>query len=94
MGMDSTVVAVKELGVEVLVVVVWVDDHEDRRLATAWCTRYPDMRVSVRLEKVTMLVDDALKLFAIGEVVAWKLFERFIVFTTFQHVFHLDDDII
>ena len=93
-GMDSAVIAIKELGVQVLVVVVGVHDHEDRRLSTARCAIHPHMRVAVGLEKVTVLMDDALELFPVGKVVARKLLEGFVIFTTFQHVFHLDDDII
>ena len=39
-------------------------------------------------------MDDALELFTVRKVVAWKLFECFVVFTAFNHILHLDDDVI
>lgn len=86
--------AVEEFGVEVLVEVVGIDELHESGLARSWSSIQPDMWVTVGLEEVTALVDDALEFFTVREVVAWKLFECFVVFTTFNHILHLDDDIV
>ena len=92
--MDLFVIAIKELGVQILVEIVWLDNLHHSRLARPWRARKPDMRVALRLEEITALMDHRLDLFTIGEVVAWKLMEGFRFFTLLNHTLHLNDDII
>jgi hypothetical protein len=86
--------AVEEFGVEVLVEVLGIDELHESGLARSWSSKQPDMRVAIGLEVITTLVKDALELFTVDKKVAWKLFECLVVFATFNHVLHLDDNVI
>ena len=52
------------------------------------------MWVAIALKEVTTLVDDGLELLTVGKVVTRKLLECLVVFTAFDHIFHLNDDFI
>ena len=50
--------------------------------------------MTLGLEEVAALVDDALELLTIGKVVPRKLFECFVFLSLLDEFFHLHDDLI
>lgn len=88
------VVQVEELVVQVFLEVRWVYERQHSCLSRTRVSVTPNMRVTVGLEEVTLLVGHSLQTLAVDEEVARVLGEGFFFFTFFDEVSHVDEDLI